>query len=130
MKVVISFIIEYIIAYIAVFILNYLIFVRKKTTYNKNKVPVEYYYLVSLYKLDEKKIDYKKFIYQTAFINTFIIVTTYMIINRLLNKWIWQLIVGIAIIILLIIICYGILGRYYQKHNKLVTAKKRGKKNV
>ena len=111
----------YIIAYILVFVLYFFIFVRKKTKYNKNKVPVEFYYLVSLYKLDEKKINYKNFIYSTAFINTFIIVTTYIIVSRLLDKWIWQFLVGIIIIMLLIIICYGILGRYYQK---------RGKKNV
>ena len=62
----------------------------------------------------------------------------------------WQLIVGIFIIILLIIILYGLMGRYYQKHGmvttktikvkdtpkdknvskKTNTAKKRGNKNV
>jgi len=121
MKEVGMFLLEYVIFYIVIFVLNYLIFVRKKTTYNKNKIPVEYYYLVSLYKLNEKNINYKKFIYATSFINTFIVVTTYMIISRLLMKWVWQLLFGIVIIVLLIIICYGLLGRYYQK---------RGKKNV
>ena len=96
----------------------------------------------------EHKINYKKFIYATSFINTFIIDATYMVVSKLLNKWGWQLLVGIFVIILLIIICYGILGRYYQKHGmvcttkeKVVTkeknvikkadaSKKRGKKNV
>ena len=36
----------------------------------------------------------------------------------------WQLIVGIFIIILLIIILYGQLGRYYQKHGMVSTLKK------
>lgn len=36
----------------------------------------------------------------------------------------WQLIVGIFIIILLIIILYGLLGRYYQKHGMVSTPKK------
>ena len=106
---------EFVIVYVIVFLLNYLIFVRKKTTYNPNRVPVEFYYLVSLYKLNQKKINYKRFVYASALINTFIIVTTYMIVYRLLNKWVWQLLVGIVIILLLIIICYGLLGRYYQK---------------
>lgn len=118
MKEVVSIFLEFIIAYVLVFILYFFIFVRKKTTYDKNKVPVEFYYLVSLYKLNQKKINYKKFIYATAFINTFIIVTTYMIVSKLLSKWVWQLIAGIIIIILLIIICYGLLGRYYQKRGK------------
>lgn len=119
MKEVVSIFLEFIIAYVLVFILYFFIFVRKKTTYNKNKVPVEFYYLVSLYKLNQKSINYKKFIYATAFINTFIIVTTYIIVSKLLSKWVWQLIAGIIIIILLIIICYGLLGRYYQKRGKM-----------
>lgn len=121
MKEVLSILLEYVIAYILVFILYFFIFVRKKTKYEKNKVPVEFYYLVSLYRLDQKKINYKNFIYATAFINTFIIVTTYIIITRLLDKLVWQVLLGIVIIVLLIIICYGLLGRYYQK---------RGNKNV
>lgn len=115
MKIVTDILFEFIIAYVIVFILYWCLFVRKKTVYNKNMVPVEFYYLVSLYKLNQKKINYKAFIYITAFINSFIIVFTYIIISRLLNKWIWQLIIGIVIIVLMIIICYGILGRIYQK---------------
>ena len=118
MEKVLNILLESIIAYVLVFILYFLIFVRKKTKYNKNKVPVEYYYLVSLYRLNVKNINYKKFIYATAFINTFIIVTTYMVVSKLLNKWFLQLLIGMVIIILLIIICYGILGRYYQKRGK------------
>ena len=117
----INFILEYLIVFVIVFILNYFLFIFKKTKYNKNKVPVEYYYLVSLYNLDTKKINYKKFIYTSGLINTFIITTTYIIISRLLTKLIWQIVFGIIILFLLIIICYGLLGRIY---------KKRGCKNV
>lgn len=112
---VLKVLLEALIAYVLVFILYFFLFVFKKTKYNKTRVPVEFYYLVSLYKLDQKKINYKKFIYDTALINSFIIVFTYMIISKLLHKWIWQLLIGIVIIILLIIICYGLLGKYYQK---------------
>ncbi len=112
---------EFVIAYALVFVLYFFIFVWKKTKYNKNKVPVEFYYLVSVYGLDQKKINYKKFIYLTAFINTFIISITYIIVTNLLSFWVWQLLLGIVIIVLLIIISYGIIGRIYQK---------RGKKNV
>ena len=121
MKEVLNILLEYAIAYVLVFILYFFIFVRKKTRYNKNKVPVEFYYIVSLYGLDQKKINYKKFIYATAFINTFIIVTTYIIITRLLDKLILQILLGVVLIVLLIIICYGLLGRYYQKRYKIRT---------
>lgn len=115
MKGILDILLEFVIVYAFVFILYFLLFVMKKTRYNKNMVPVEFYYLVSIYKIDKKKINYKKFIYATAFINSFIIVFTYMIISKLLHKWIWQLLLGIVIIALLIVICYGLLGRYYQK---------------
>lgn len=119
MKEILNIMLEYIISYALVFLLYYLLFIRKKTKYNKNKVPVEYYYVISLYGLKEKDIDYKKFMYMTLFINTFIIVTTYIIVFKLLDNWIWMFICGIVIIILLIVICYGIIGRYYQKKQKI-----------
>lgn len=119
MKVILNIMLEYIISYALVFLLYYLLFIRKKTKYNKNKVPVEYYYVISLYGLKEKDIDYKKFMYMTLFVNTFIIVTTYIIVFKLLDNWIWMVICGIVIIILLIVICYGIIGRYYQKKQKI-----------
>ena len=78
MKEVLNILLEFIIVYIGVFILYWLIFVRKKTKYNPNKVPVEFYYLVSLYRLDQSKINYKKLIYATAFINTFIIFSNFL----------------------------------------------------
>lgn len=119
MKEILNIMLEYIISYALVFLLYYLLFIRKKTKYNKNKVPVEYYYVISLYGLKEKDIDYKKFMYMTLFVNTFIIVTTYIIVFKLLDNWIWMFICGIVIIILLIVICYGIIGRYYQKKQKI-----------
>lgn len=119
MKEILNIMLEYIISYALVFLLYYLLFVRKKTKYNKNKVPIEYYYVISLYGLKEKDIDYKKFMYMTLFVNTFIIVTTYIIVFKLLDNWIWMVICGIVIIILLIVICYGIIGRYYQKKQKI-----------
>lgn len=119
MKEILNILLEYIISYALVFLLYYLIFIRKKTKYNKNKVPVEYYYLVSLYGLRQKDINYKKFMYISGLVNTFIIVTTYIVVSKLLNKWFIQLLCGIVIIILLIIICYGILGRYYQKKQNI-----------
>lgn len=118
MKEILNILLDFIISYIIIFILYYLFFIFKKTKYNKKKIPVEYYYLVSVYHLDEKKINYKKFLYASALINTFIIALTYVIIFHLIKGWIYQLLCGIVLIILLIIIMYGILGRYYEKRGK------------
>jgi purine-cytosine permease-like protein len=113
---------EYLIVFLIVFIINYFLFIRKKQKYNKNKIPQELFYLKSLYNINIKKINYKKFVWAYSFINTFIISTTYIIVVRLVNGIVWQMIIGIILLILLIIICYGLLGRYYKQ--------KEGKKDV
>lgn len=110
-----SMLLEYIIVFIAMFILNYFLFIRKKTKLNKKKVPIELNYLISIYKIDVKKIDYKKFVWIYNLINAFIIATIYIIVVYLVKNLILQIIIGMILLILLIIICYGLLGRYYQK---------------
>lgn len=112
---VIGIILEYLIVFIIIFIINYFLYIRKKKRLNKNKVPVELYYLVSMYKLDINKIKYKKFLWIYSFINTFIVSTIYIIVVYLVEGFLWQLLIGTVLLILLIIICYGLLGRYYQK---------------
>ncbi len=106
---------EYIIVFIIIFILNYILYVRKNKRYNKDKVPIELVYLVRLYNLDIKKINYKKFILINIIINTFIITSVYIIITYLIDNLIIAFIIGIILLILFIIVCYGLLGRYYMK---------------
>ena len=118
----IRILLEYILVFLGVFVINYILFVRKNKKYNKNKVPIELLYLVRVYNLDIKKIKYKKFIWIYSLINTFIISTVYIIITYLLENLLLQIIIGIVLLLLLIIICYGLLGRYYIK--------KEGKENV
>ena len=108
-------ILEYLIVFTIIFIINYFLYVRKKKRLNKNKMPVELFYLISMYKLDIKKINYKKFLWIYSFVNTFIVSTIYIIVVYLVEGFIWQLLIGMVLLILLIIICYGLLGRYYQK---------------
>ena len=114
--------IEYIIVLVFLFILNYFLFIRKKTKLNKKKVPIELNYLINIYKINVKKLNYKNFVWTYNMINAFIIATIYIIIVYLLDNLILQIIIGMILLILLIIICYGLLGRYYQK--------KEGKKDV
>ncbi len=106
---------EYIIVFAFVWLMNYSLFIKKKTKYNKKEIPVELTYLKKIYHINIKKINYKKFVYTYTLINSFIISTIYIILMYLLNNWIIRIIVGIILLILLIIICYGILARYYLK---------------
>ena len=108
-------ILEYILTLIIVFIINYIFFVKGKLKYNKKKIPTELLYLQKIYKVNIKKINYKNFVYTYTIINSFIITTIYIILMYLLNNWLLRIIIGLILLILLIIICYGLLARYYLK---------------
>ena len=104
---------EYVLVFIFIYIVNYFMLVRNNTKYKKNKVPSELIYLKKVYNINIKKINYKRFVYVNAFLNTFIISTIYIIVIYLLSSLVLRIIVGVVLLILLIIICYGLLGRYY-----------------
>ncbi len=104
---------EYIIVFCVVFVLNYFMLATSKKKYNKKHIPTELLYLKKIYGVDIKKISYEKFVITYAIINTFIISTIYIILMYLLNNWILRIIIGIVLLILMIIICYGFLAKYY-----------------
>lgn len=108
-----SILFEYFVVFVAVFIMNYFMFIRGKKEYNKNKIPTELLYLKKVYHVDVSKIDYGKFVVTYSLINTFIIATIYIIIMYLVDTMIFKLIIGAILLILMIIICYGFLAKYY-----------------
>ena len=106
---------EYIIVFIALWIMNYFAFIKNKVKYSKKNIPIELTYLKKLYNVKIKKEDYKKFLYTYTTLNCFIISTIYIIIMYLIHNWPLRIILGIILLVLLTIICYGLLGRYYIK---------------
>lgn len=106
-------IIETIIVFIAIFLLNYFLFVRKNKKLKKDDMPLELIYLAGIYDIDPKKINFRRFQYAYSLINAFIITTTYILVVYLVKYMLLKVIIGIVLLVLLIIICYGILGRYY-----------------
>ena len=118
-------IIEIIIVFTLVFLLNYFLFVRKNKKLKKNDMPLELIYLSGIYGIDPKRINFRRFQYAYSLINSFIITTTYMLVIYLVKHMIFKVIIGIVILVLLIIICYGLLGRYYvYKEDHQSTKKK------
>ena len=106
-------IIEIIIIFVFVFLLNYFLFVRKNKKLKKDEMPLELIYLSGIYGIDPKKVSFRRFQYAYSLINSFIITTTYMLVIYLVKTMIMRVIIGVILLVLLIIICYGILGRYY-----------------
>lgn len=116
MNKVLNIIIEGLIVYTLIWLFNYIIFVKdnkKKKKLKAKDMPLELIYLSSIYEIDSYKINFHKFQIAYCFINSFIITTTYLLVVYLLDSMPLRIIFGIAIVILLIIICYGLLGRYY-----------------
>ena len=123
-----NFIIETVIIYIAIFLFNYFVFVRKNKKLKKDEMPLELIYLSSIYGIDPKKLKYRKFQYTYSFLNSFIITSTYLAVIYLVKTMIMKVIIGIVLLILLIIVCYGLLGRYYLYLEEKESLKKKTKK--
>ena len=114
--------IETLIIFIAIFLFNYFILVRKNKKLKPNEMPLELIYLSHIYGINPQKINYRKFQYTYSFINSFIITATYLAVIYLIKTMIMKVVIGIILLILLIIVCYGLLGRYYlykEEKNKL-----------
>ena len=109
----IKLLIEATIVFVGIFLFNYFIFVRKNKKLNKNEMPLELTYLAGIYGINPQKIKFRRFQYTYCLINSFIITTTYLLVMYLIKTALMRVILGITILVLLIIICYGILGRYY-----------------
>lgn len=116
--------IEICIVFTLVFLLNYFLFVRKNKKLNKDEMPLELIYLSGIYGIDPKKINFRRFQYAYSLINAFIITATYMLVMYLVKLMLFKIVIGIVILILLIIICYGLLGRYYLYKEEKSNTKK------
>ena len=106
---------EFIIVYFILFIAYYLLLGLKYRKYDKYKLLMEITYLKSLYKVEINKDNYHKYHLICIIVNSLIMTIIYMIISKLIKGFIWQLLVGFILLMLLIIIAYGLLGRIYGK---------------
>ena len=121
-----TFIIETLLIFILVFLFNYLAFVRKNKKLKKDEMPLELIYLSHIYAIDPKKLNYRKFQYTYCILNAFIITATYLAVTYLIKIMILKVVIGIVLLVLLIIICYGLLGRYYiYKEEKTLKKEKK-----
>ena len=123
MNTIAKIIIEAVIVFTIIFLFNYLLFVKKNKKLNEKDMPLELIYLSSIYGIDPKKIDFRKFQYAYCIINSFIITIAYMLVLYLIKNIILKIVIGIVLIILLIIISYGLLGRYYKYKEEKSTKK-------
>ena len=109
--------IEFVITFILIYLLYYLIVIRKCKK-NKKMVSTEVGLILAFYKIDTDKIDVYQMVKVVSVVTTFIIATIITIISVFFDSTIILLIFGTLLSILVAIICYRIIGKYYEKKSK------------
>lgn len=109
---------EELIIYITVFILVYLgyfvLVISRDKKSKEFKKSSEVVYLSTKYKLDLNKINMKKLNHVLALTNSFIIANVALIVG-LVDGYVMQILVGFVLALPMIIGCYHLIGKYFQK---------------
>ena len=96
---------------------NNLVEARTKTSVKKYVKEVET--AKKLFNLDEEKIDKKELLTGVAIINAFIVATTFIVVDIIGLDKIYWFIAALAVILVLIVVCYFIYGKIlYWKWGK------------
>ena len=108
--------IEFVITFAIIYTIYYLL-VIKKCKKNKKMVPAEVSLIIYYYEIDIKKINLFEMVKVVSVVTTFILSTIITIIGLFFESTIIILLFGTLISILVAIICYRIIGRYYEKQS-------------
>ncbi len=103
--------------FILVYFIYYLVVISKKNKREKLVLSTECMYLKKRYHIDVKKIPMKTLANHLALTNAFIMSSTTLIIS-VVKTWILKFTLGLIVLMILILICYHILGTIYQKKYK------------
>ena len=109
-----KYILIFISSFLIIYLIYYLLVVRREKGLEAFKNGKQVLFFKTVYKLDLKKLDCKKFAKSLSLVNAFIVALTVTIIE-LIDGYILKLLVGFVILIPLILICYYILGKSYKK---------------
>ena len=104
----------FLLTFLFVFLIYEFFLVRKAKKDKRAKKPIEINYLVSKYKLNLKKVKYKRLLNIICIVSAFDISLVVTIIS-IIDNFFLQLLVGFALIMLLILVSYDIVGRIYKQ---------------
>ena len=106
--------IEFFVSFIVVYMFYYL-FIIRKCKKDKTKVPAEVNLIIVLNKIDPKKVDLYQMVKVVSLVTTLIITTIITAIGLFFDSTIIVLIFGTLLSVVLAILLYRIIGRYYAK---------------
>ena len=109
--------IEFVATFIIIYLIYYLVVIRKNKK-NKKMVSSEVNLILMFYKIDPKKIDIHQMVKVVSLVTTLILSLIITAISVFFDSTIIILIFGALISIVVAIICYRIIGRYYEKKSR------------
>lgn len=116
--------------FIGTFLVVYLFYLisyvlKKNKKYDPNKVPGELAFLIRKYRLDMKKISYKKIMNQIGLVCAFDIAFTSTFMFTFIKNIYLAIFIGGIMLIPLIIITFGFIGKYYKKKGLIINGNKK-----
>ena len=118
----------FLLTFVFVFILYQIFIVRKaKKKGKKFKEPIEITYLVNRYKLDLKKVNYKKLLRVISIVSSLDISLVVTII-MLINNFALEIIVGFISTLVIILLSYHLVYLVYKKKGMIKNESKRNRK--
>ena len=109
-----KYLLLFVISFLLIYFVYYFIVVNRKKGLEAFKEGKQVMFFKNAYKLDLKKLDYKKFANSLSLVNAFIISFT-LVVVEFVPGLIFKLLVALACLIPLILICYSVLGKVYKK---------------
>ena len=125
MNKVIQELILFLVSFIVIFLL-YQFFIIKKAK-KKSKDPIEVTYLVSKYKLDLKRVNYKRLLLVISLVSSFDIALIVSVI-MLLDSFILEVVVGFIFTLIIILGSYHLVYLVYKKKGMIINESKRNRK--
>ena len=107
----------YIIAFTIIYLFYLFAVVLQTKGMHKFKKSHQIMFFVNRYKLDVDKINIKRFSNLLGLVNAFIMSTAF-IAMYLVDNLILQFLIGLAVLFPLLLVCYHIVGKIYQKKFK------------
>ncbi len=103
----------FIIFFVIIYIIYYFLYVRKQIKYDKKKLPSDLRILEVYYKVNVKKIGYKRVLKILNFVNSLMLTTIMMMIINL-DRFIYKFLLALVLMIPFIWVTYYFLAKYLK----------------
>lgn len=105
---------KFLLCFIVIYVIYYIIVVNRKKGIESFKNGKQLEFFKTVYKLDARKLNIKKFANTMALTNAFIMSITICVMD-LIDNLILKMLIGFVLIVVLMLSSYKMLGSYYKK---------------